>query len=99
MSVLAVGRRPATRGVVAVAAGRNMQITPAADVWVFVGVVPGGEAQNDNRHYAFMQAGRAYLVPIPAAGGPYFFSGTTTDPNGDITPVQVTYLDIGPSGV
>lgn len=99
MSTLAVGRRAATRGTAPVPAGRIFQITPAADVWVFVGSAPAGEAQNGDFHFALYRAGVTYSVQVPATGGPFFFSGTTTDPNGDITPVQITYADVGASGV
>lgn len=81
------------------AAGRIFQITPPADVWIFFGTAPAGEAQNGDFHYAFYRAGVTYLVQVPAAGGPYYFSGTTTDPGGDVTPVQVTYNDAGASGI
>lgn len=97
MSVLGLGHRAATRGVVSVPAGRLFQVTPAFDVWISVSAA--GDALERDFHFALLKANKTYSVILPAAGGPYVLSGVTTDPNGDASPTQLTYVDGGPSGI
>lgn len=99
MSTLNLGHRPAQRGVVAVAAGRMFQVTPPVDVWLRIDGVPGGTALEGDFKCAFLQGGKTYTCQLPAAGGPYFLSGVTTDANGDITPTPLNYVDAGASGI
>ncbi len=97
---LACGHTPANRGVVSVPVGRKFAIQAAGfDCWIDIGTNPAGNAVIGNYSYGLVKAGVPYVFFVQAASAPVFLSGVTTDPNGDVTPTQLTFIDSGTSGI
>lgn len=96
---LALGHTPANRGAITVPVGRKFAIQAPVDCWISISAAAAGDALLNDCHYAWIKGGIPYVFLIPAASGPVFLSGLTTDPNGDTTPTQLTFIDSGASGI
>lgn len=94
---LACGHTPANRGVISVPVGRKFAIIAPVDCAVSINTT--GDAILGSVIPALMKAGLTYICYVPAASGAVFLSGITTDPNGDVTPTQLTFIDSGASGI
>jgi hypothetical protein len=94
---LACGHTPATRGVISVPVGRKFAIQAPVDCWISISTNAAGDATLSDFHYAWIKGGTVYVFLIPAASPPVFLSGVTTDPNGDVAPTQLTFIDSGAS--
>jgi hypothetical protein len=87
------------RGVISVPVGRKFAIQSPVDCAVSISPSAAGDASVGDVTYAQIIAGKAYVFFIPAAAPPQFLSGQTTDPNGDTSPTQLTFIDSGASGI
>lgn len=93
MSVIACGFT--TRGVASVPVGRKFAVIASGfDVWISISANAAGDAA---RHcgFALTKVGVPYIAFIGTGSPPQFISGVTTDPNGDVTPTTLTYIDSG----
>lgn len=93
------GHTVGTRGVISVPVGRKFAISAPVDCWVSISTNAAGDALLGNVQFAWILAGKVYVFLIPAASPPVFLSGMTTDPNGDVTPTALTFIDSGVSGI
>ncbi len=95
---LACGHSVANRGSISVAVGRKWAIQAAGfDCWISISAAPD-VVLNDYR-FSLIKAGVLYVEFVQAASGPVFLSALSTDPNADVTPTQVTFIDSGASGI
>lgn len=95
---LACGHTPANRGSISVAIGRKWAIQAAGfDCWISIASTPD-VLLNDFR-FSLIKAGVLYVEFIQAASGTVFLSALSTDPNADVTPTQITFIDSGASGI
>jgi hypothetical protein len=96
---LACGHTPANRGVISVPVGRKFAIQAPVDCWISISTNATGDAVLSNCVFAWILGGKVYVFLVPAASAPVFLSGLTTDPNGDVTPTQLVFIDSGASGI
>lgn len=95
---LACGHSTANRGAISVAVGRKWAIQAAGfDCWISINTV-ADVLLNDFR-FSKILAGVLYVEFVQAASGPVFLSALSTDPNADVTPTQITFIDSGSSGI
>jgi len=94
---LAVGHTVANRGSVSVPVGRKFAISAPVDCAISINTV--ADAILGSTVPAQIKANVVYVCLIPAASGPVVLSGLTTDPNGDVVPTQITFIDSGASGI
>ena len=95
---LACGHTPANRGSISVAVGRKWAIQASgSDCWISISDTPD-VLLNDFR-FSLIKAGVFYIEYIQAASGPMFLSALSMDPNADVTPTQITFIDSGASGI
>lgn len=96
---LALGHTTPNRGSISVPVGRKFAVQAPVDCWISISAVAAGDAALNDFHFALIKGGLPYVFLIPAASGPVFLSGLSTDPNGDTTPTQLTFIDSGTSGI
>jgi hypothetical protein len=96
---MGVGHTGQNRGVTPVPVGRRFAISAPVDCWISIGSNASGDASEHDFHHAWILGGKVYVFLIPAASPPQFLSGVTTDPNGDLAPTQITFVDSGASGI
>ncbi len=96
---LSCGHTAANRGVIPVPVGRKFAIQAPIDCWISISINASGDAMLNDFHFAWIKASIPYVFFIQAASPPVFLSAMTTDPGGDTTPTQVTFVDSGASGI
>jgi len=69
------------------------------DCWISISPNAAGDAAIGDFRYGWIKAGIPYVFFVQAGAPPQFLSALTTDPNGDLTPTQVTFIDSGASGI
>lgn len=95
---LSCGHSVANRGAISVAVGRKWAIQAAAfDCWISISTTP--DVVLNDFHFSKILAGTLYIEFVQAASGPVFLSALSTDPNADVTPTQITFIDSGSSGI
>lgn len=95
---MALSMPHSTCGAISVPVGRKWAVSSPVDCWISISSAAAGDAALRDYHYAFLPAGRVQVHLIPAASPPQFLSGITTDPNGDVSPTPLTFIDSGASG-
>jgi hypothetical protein len=97
---LSCGHSVANRGVISVPVGRKFAIQAAAfDCWIHIGTNAAGDAVLNDYRFGLVKAGIPYVFFVQAASPPTFLSGVSTDPNADVSPTQLTFIDSGASGI
>lgn len=92
-----MGHSAANRGSISVPVGRKFLIQSPVDCSVSIDTV--ANAVLGSAVPAQLKAGIGYLCFIPAGSPAVVLSGVTTDPNGDTSPTQLTFIDSGTSGI
>ena len=91
------GHSAANRGSISVPVGRKFAVSAPVKCTVSISSTP--DASLGSVQFAEIEANTVYVFLIPAASGPVFLSGVTTDPNGDTVPTALTFIDSGASGI
>jgi hypothetical protein len=95
VSVLSLKR--STHAPTPVTPGRWHTFVPVARCYLSIGTNPAGDATLDVRS-AELQAGKTYQFFVPV-GSPPFIDGLSPRPAADVTPEDVTYVDVGASPI
>jgi|SoimicMinimDraft_17_1059745.scaffolds.fasta_scaffold330979_1 hypothetical protein len=96
---LACGHTTPNRGVISIPVGRKFAITAPVDCWISISTAATGDALLSDFHFAWIRGGIVYVFIIPLGSPPVFLSGLTVDPNGDVAPTQLTFIDSGASPI
>lgn len=93
------GHSDGQRGVTPVPVGRRFAISAPKDCRVSISSSPLGDASAGSVAFALLKAGVPLVSLIPGSFPPQFLSAVTDAADGDASPVLLTFIDSGSSGI